>query len=87
MLSYKQFIHFLLVNSLRNIQLCTLFLIFKLSKDFLFSLGLGFVQSAYNIHQIFKLKDMNTNVPAGKEDYETLFLINMTECHNPNDYL
>ena len=57
MLSYKQFIHFLLVNSLRNIRSAHYFLIFKLSKDFLFSLGLGFVQSAYNIHQIFKLKD------------------------------
>jgi hypothetical protein len=57
MLSYKQFIHFLLVNSLRNIRSAHYFLIFKLSKDFLFSLGLRFVQSAYNIHQIFKLKD------------------------------
>jgi hypothetical protein len=58
MLSYKQFIHFLLVNSLRNIRSAHYFLIFKLSKDFLFSLGLGLVQSDYyNIHQIFKLKD------------------------------
>lgn len=57
MLSYQQFIHFLLVNSLRNIRSAHYCLIFKLSKDFLFSLGLGFVQSAYNIHQIFKLKD------------------------------
>jgi len=32
-------------------------MIFKLSKDFLFSLGLGFIQYAFNIHQIFKLKD------------------------------
>ena len=57
MLSYKQFIHFLLVNSVRNIRSAHYFLIFKLSKDFLFSLGLGLVQSDYNIHQIFKLKD------------------------------
>jgi hypothetical protein len=56
-LSYKQFIHFLLVNSLRNIRSAHYFLIFKLSKDFLFSLGLGLVQSDYTIHQIFKLKD------------------------------
>ena len=57
MFSYKQFIHFLLVNSVRNIRSAHYFLIFKLSKDFLFSLGLGLVQSDYNIHQIFKLKD------------------------------
>jgi hypothetical protein len=57
MLSYKQFIHFLLVNSLRNIRSAHYFLIFKLSKDFIFSLGFGFIKSAYNIHQIFKLKD------------------------------
>ena len=46
---------------------------------------MGFVQSAYNIQDI-QAQRYNTNVPAGKEDYETLFLINMTECHNPNDY-
>jgi hypothetical protein len=57
MFSYKQFIHFLLVNSVRNIRSAHYFLIFKLSKDFLFSLGLGLVQSDYNIHQLFKLKD------------------------------
>jgi hypothetical protein len=57
MLSFKQFIHFLIVNSISNFRSPYYFLIFKLSKDFLFSLGLRFVQSAYNIHQIFKLKD------------------------------